>query len=384
MDNVINIWEMGSRINVRITKEFLCRINNEIKRNHKTKRLFWNSLRNHKKVKFDSFRNMLKPSYMYFISLDIIVSCCSLLKIPLEDLQRSILSYKTSHGRNIISKPKLPIIVTPIFDMILSHHIADGFPIDPKNNRKVYFGYRQYDQKYKNLYFDKIRSVFGEIVYEKDYYTNKDNTQVYCPVVLSEIFFRYYGLNYNSYISDKARIPSFIFKKNWKYQLAVLIAFIIDEGYVDSTLIAIGLKNKGLIKDISKICGNLEYSYTLKLGKSEHDMDILYILKKGIKRLFKDYCRLFKEFPEIDMGWKGKKLRQGFLITERKIKRVKGNKKVIYDLLKDNSLRINEIATIIRMTRQGVRYHVKNLCKEGKISIGNYGKYNGFIYKATL
>lgn len=68
------------------------------------------------------------------------------------------------------------------------------------------------------------------------------------------------------------------------------------------------------------------------------------------------------------------------MIKERKIKKVKGNKRLILGLLKDRNLCVNEIAHTILMTWQGVRYHIHKLEKEGKIKIIGIKGEGNFIY----
>ena len=174
----INIWELGSRINVRISPDFLRRINLEIKTKFGSKPKFHKELIKSCDVLFDSFKNMLKYSNRFFVDLSILISVCKLLNISLEELQRNILAYKTAKGVNYIENPILPIKITPIFDMLIAHHIGDGCLMNCSDNRKDYFLYRQYDKQYRDLYIKKIESIFGKIHYKNDYINKNTTTQV--------------------------------------------------------------------------------------------------------------------------------------------------------------------------------------------------------------
>ena len=53
----------------------------------------------------------------------------------------------------------------------------------------------------------------------------------------------------------------------------------------------------------------------------------------------------------------------------RKIKNIKGNDDLILNILRLEPLAVNQLAFRLNMTRQGVRYHIHNLLKQGKIKI---------------
>ena len=148
----INIWELGTRINILLNKDFIDFINQKIKENFKTKRNIHKELIKYYEIPFSTFKSRLKRGYKYYVDLEIIISLCKILKIDLYSMQKKIISYKTRRGWNYIENPKLPIEITPIFDMLIAHHIGDGTVINPKRNRLPYFGYRQFNQHYMKLY----------------------------------------------------------------------------------------------------------------------------------------------------------------------------------------------------------------------------------------
>jgi len=378
----INIWELGDKINVKCSREFIDYINNEIKLKFRTKRKIHQELNKRYPIPFSTFKDRMKRSYKYFIDLEILLNLCELLKIPLETFQKNIIAYKTRSGWNYIEDPKLPIELNPLFDMLIAHHIGDGNPIDPKRNRKIYFSYRQYDDTIRKLYLHKVEALAGKISYRKIEYF-KNTTQIYLPTVLANLFFNQYDLKYADFISDTARIPLPLFEKDWKCKLAFLLGLIIDEGYVDSTVLVIGLKNPNLIRDLKKLCESLGYTTTVTRRKNYEEYAYIYILKKGMIKLWQDYLKLKKEFPQIDLGYKEEQIKDHLRITERKIKRIPGNKKIILDLLTKKELCVNDIAHTILMTRQGVRFHIHNLEKEGKIKIAGIKGGSNLVYSAV-
>ncbi|MDP2749440.1 MAG: hypothetical protein Q8O89_01250, partial [Nanoarchaeota archaeon] len=302
----INIWEIGERINVKVSISFTDLINNKIEKKFGTKRLVHKQLIKDYSIPFSTFKSRMKRGYKYFVELDILLNLCNLLEIPLEILQKNIVAYKARRGHNYIEKPKLPIEITPIFDMLIAHHISDGNVVNPFG-RKPYFAYRQFDKEYRDLYVKKIESVFGVLNYENKYFDNKDTTRIYFPVAAAALMFKVYDLGVDDFKSELARIPVNLLNKDWKHQLAFLIGVIIDEGTVDSSLISIRMKNKGFVGDLGKICVNLGYDFSFSHEKN--GLFGLYILSKDLNKFYANYLELLKEYPEINLGHKGEKIK---------------------------------------------------------------------------
>jgi biotin operon repressor len=374
---IFHIWDL-ERVNIKLKKEFLTKLNLLIKDKFFSKNKAYEFFFKDKEIPFATFKNVLKESTMKnsFVSLEIFLNICKKLEISEEELEKNILFYKTAGGVNFIQEPILPIKINPVFDMILAHNIGDGTVINPGNGRLPYFGYRQFDEFYRIAYVRKIEEIFGKINFkEKDYFLK--STRPYCPPVLSTLFFKYYSLNIKDFLSDTARIPEIIFENNER-MLSVLIAFIIDEGNIDSTQIVVHLKNKLLIEDLNKICGLLGYSSTISENRieSSHNYWRLNILRKGMEKLWIDYLELNKKYPLIDLGWKGEKISNSFKIYNRANYKTGGNKDSIIKLLGKESLSVNQIAERLNMTRQGARYHMHNLINEGKIKLINKEELN--------
>lgn len=374
----INIWELGSKVSVRVRLEFLKLVNIQIKQQYGSKPKFHHLLKKYSDISFLVFKSNLKPSFKYFTDLHLLINSCLLLDISFFELQDNIIAYKTTKGVNFIEYPILPIKITPIFDMLVAHHIGDGCLMNCHKNRKDYFLYRQYDKHYRDLYIKKIESIFGKIRYRSDYTHNASTTQVYAPVVVSELMYTYYGLNRRSFISETARIPEQLFGKDSYSKLAFLIGMIIDEGHVDSCLIVIRLKNQELIKDLSRLCDDLGYKNSVKLEKEGYAC--LYILSSALDKFYKDYLVLLSIYPETDLGFKGLKIQQ-FIgrINKPKIYRP-GNKEILLNLLSKEDLTVNELTTSLNMTRQGVRYLINQLIKDEKIEVKSIVKFANWKY----
>ena len=220
-----------------------------------------------------------------------------------------------------------------------------------------------------------MEAVFGKINFPREYYLR--STRPYCPPVLSSLFFKAYKLGTKSFLSKKARIPGAILKKNKEHLLAVLIAFIIDEGYVDSTMIGVSIKNKKLGKDLFEICRALGYETTLT---ERGEYATVSILREGMTRFFSDYKKLVQRYPEVALGKIESKIEDSFKIFNRPIYKTKGNKGIILQMIKNEDLTVNEIAQRVNMTRQGVRFHIHGLERAKLIFRKGYIGERNIIY----
>jgi hypothetical protein len=104
------------------------------------------------------------------------------------------------------------------------------------------------------------------------------------------------------------------------------------------------------------------------------------MLSSTLSKFYKDYLVLKVEYPEIDLGYKGLKLKE-FIdrIDKPKIYRP-GNSDVILNLLSKECLTVNELATRLKMTRQGARYLIHKLAKENKIEVKSIAKFANWKY----
>ncbi len=361
-------------INVLLEDEFFIKILKKLKEKKiKIPKLY---LEIEPKMPFSVFKNILKPSYVNFRPLWLILDISERLKISPLEVEKNIISYRTKKSRNPIAKPKIPIFVTPIFDMLIAHFMADGhcFHI---HGRNPYFVYVKYDEHLRNLFLKRVESVFGKIEYSEKYYIERD--RIHIPSSISSILMGTFNLKPEDFLEKNARIPEKMFKHSKEHLLAILIAFIIDEGNIDSSQISIPIQNKDLLLDLKFICDKLGYENTFKdYGKRK----CLYILSKGTKKFWGDYKKLKEKYPEVDMGYKEKTLFD-FILRKRKEWRTSGQgetKNSIIDLLKESSRTVIEISKILKISRQGAKHHLKQLSEMGIVKIDGFGYAGSHIY----
>jgi len=378
MKEEYNIWDFGVRINIKLKPEFLLDLNFKINKQFKSKEELYLIVKTKIDIPYSTFKTRLKPSYLYFIDLDLVILLCKILNISLLEMQANILGYKSRKGVNYIDHPILPVKITPIYNMLIAHHIGDGNLIKSKDNRLWYFSYRQFNVEYKLLYLQKIESVFGKVVYKKKYFLKNNNTRIYFPVAAANLMFCVYNLDENAFYSDSALIPEQLFNKKPENMLAFLIAIIIDEGHIDSSNIVIRMKNFEFVKGLKRICEILGYNTTMV--KSKDGLDTIYILSNCLKKFYNDYQRLLNNYPEVDLGIKGKLIQEIITRKNKSKKYFVGNKDKILSLINNEGKCVNQIARELNMTRQGARYLINELVKENKIQKVGIIKFGNIIY----
>lgn len=202
MKDEYHIWELGERISVEIDPLFLKRILDCIYLQYGTIKLFYDVLPKCR-LSYSSFKQELKPSHRFFRDLDSLVLSCNVLKIPLVELEIAVKKYKIRRGKIVVECPLFPLRITPIFDMLIAHHMGDGCTIIGNNNRETRFGYKQFDNNYRRLYTKKICSLYGNV----DELEQGDRISTKCPALLSRLFITHYGLDDASFRSTTARVP---------------------------------------------------------------------------------------------------------------------------------------------------------------------------------
>jgi len=322
---------------------------------------------------------ILKQNTRGFRNLGKILMLCKKYKISLHYLEKSVLSYRTTLGRVTVVNPILPVRVTPLFDMLIAHAMGDGF-CSHLQNRIPAFVYRQSRNEILDLFLTKMNSVFGQIIYKENYFYRQKH--IYMPSVASYILYSHYLLKPGDFLENNSRVPLRMFKHSKEHLLAVLIAFILDEGHVDSNNIVIGLYNRGLLFDIKKICDMLNYDTKVTEIKGR---SYLYILSEGVRKFWEDYIKLKTSYQEVHLDYK-EKLIESFILRKEKFWKASQQGETqnkIIALLKESNKTVKELSTILDISRQGAKWHLRQLEKLGIIKCIGKGYAGSGIYKLS-
>lgn len=322
-------------------------------------------------------RIFLKQCSGTFFNLGKILKLSEKYRIWTGEIEKNILAYRTTKGRITILKPILPVKVTPLFDMILIHAIADGH-CTKINNRIPGFVYTQTKNDILDLFIKKVENTFGRLEYDTKYfYTTK---RLYLPSSISYAIYKHYGLKPEDFLENNSRIPQEMLQKDKEYLVAILIAFILDEGHIDSSNIVIGLHNKPLIGDIKSICDKLGYRNVLKShGIKNH----LYILSDGVKKFWEDYKVLKDKYPEVSLSYKEGQI-EDFILRTNKLWKSASQGEIqnkIIESLKESDKTVKDLSIIFQISRQGIKYHIRYLENLGVVKRIGKGYANSDIYR---
>lgn len=330
--------------------------------------------------KIKKFQNLFtKAGYIKFIK---ILKLCKSNNLSLKELERNITAYKVGNGSKLISHPKLPLKIDPIFDMVLAHHFFDGYIC--KDNKA---GYKQVKDKVLRRNFkQKLASILGRVESKAS-----EKETIFILRFLAKIFKEIY--NIRSFGSFVNRIPKAIKNKGKLYKVAILTAAIGDEGSIESNEIIIHSSNKQLLLDLQEMSRELGYKCKVNTRTDRENMHELHIF--SLTKFHDDFLQLVGKYPFLTLGEKEKWLR--FYANKNKRKwwrrKIGETKQLIISLLSQQPMGVKDLEFILNVDRTRVRRHLKHLADWGivtknsnrtwKISESNLPKILKKIYIKT-
>ncbi len=287
--------------------------------------------------------------------LPIIFNLIKLNNNNIGNLQKNIIAYRSGGKGLIINKPILPIRITPELDSILIHLFGDGAAGDFTPS---------YTQKEKDAFdnlIKKLENCFGK--FEKSIYFTQGKHQIKFPKAITDILTRHYSIiSYKSYESE---IPKRILeRKDKKFKLACIIAFIVDEGNIRD-VISLYSVNKLLIEGMRRLVLDCDYNCSEIQFNKKSNSYLFTISIKYIEKFYRDIKELSKEFFTCNLSFKEESVR--FIIKRRNKKNPKNGKitdKLILELLKDNRLSAQQISKKINYAYCTIVHHLLKLEKD--------------------
>src|SRR3989338_8783714 len=176
-------------VSILISDTLLKKVKKLLKAKYGTTRMCYQKFNN--SIPYATFKHILEPGYQCFRRLDIFLILCEDFEIEISELEKNIVAYRTKTGRVIVKQPELPVLVSPIFDMLIAHAIADGNCTRYKGKIPS-FNYRQFKDDILKLYIKKAERVFGILEYPEEYFFTAK--RVYLPSVLSYVLYSFYSM----------------------------------------------------------------------------------------------------------------------------------------------------------------------------------------------
>jgi hypothetical protein len=320
-----------------------------------------------KKIQFCSVKNIKKISKLLLER--------GYSEFSLENIQKNVNAYRDKAGRLWVCRPKIPIEDSVELREVIIHLMCDGSAkLTPGRTSK----YSNTSDIAAKEFFDRL-SIFGNILRKGVENINpciedrKDRIKkifIYpVPKAISKILAEKFRINFGTFGS---RIPSELFNGSRLLLVAIVRAFLIDEGSIRDTMVTFTSANLNLLKDLKKVCKKLGY----KCGKisSSSRINDFSILTESISQLHRDIL----EIGPLPIKEKQDLLELAVELIDNPNKNFTSLDKQILDLLKEKPSTIRELAMSIRVRQFLIWKHIKKLERIGKVkNIGKLIKQGG-------
>lgn len=312
-----------------------------------------------------------------FIPAWFIYECALYFNLDMLEIEGNIASYITFRGRVVID-PKFPIMVTPEFTSIPIHIMGDGC-LKPGGM----FCYGQKDISGLQRFVSLIKHVFGD-------YNLADSKRkygipvVYIPKILSKIVTNHFGIK--TYLSSECTIPKRIKHLDKFHRIAVLSAFLHDEGCT-SMGVYICSSNINLLKDIIGIGETLGYgfnsiqtSYPKYYNKRKVEHYRVTMSASSIEKFYLDLTSLYDRFPLLNIGQKYKNLEKWTAIRNKGWAQRKKTetKSIIIGLLRNGGKTAFQLGEEANISVWTTYHHLQQLAKKGQVI--KYKQGRRFLY----
>ena len=275
----------------------------------------------------------------------------------IKHLQNNIKSYRSGGSGNIISRPILPIKITPELESIIIHLFCDGQAGDHTPS------YYQKNEIGRSIFIQKLKNCFGDFKET----VNPKKLQIRFPKAITDVLTHYYRIE--SYLSKKAKIPSKILSNsNKSHLLACLTAFIVDEGYIRDIISGCSV-NKVFISQMRGVAINCGYLCNPLRFETQAGAYVFSVSNKSLMMLRDDIFNLSKKYPTCDFQFKQDRFshlcKQSSMKPERNYELVDSN---IIKILKRRPRTTSQIATATFYSHGMINQHLRVLHKKEMVS----------------
>lgn len=354
-----HIWEcyQSKKISVDLTLVFKKHIKDKIKNN----------------IYIIAKKINVRPArlYEYFIyqkspvPLNVLISICKYFDISLNEMERNIIMYKQLYVpyKNSITKPKLPLKMSPYLTSVVSNLFFDGSV--PKDGKGTY--YNQKSKEIMERFIMRVNAVFGDVSYS----SKRDHRGVLkcrLPRIIGEICKSAY--NINSFGTFDSEVPDSIFELSNEHKLAFILSAILDEGSITyDGEILFGVCNKKLAEGVRKLCNSMSLETTIVKRKSGSKYYYFYL--KSQERFYNFISKIKKIYPLFSLSYKEERLKHALKIKKLPFKYTQefANKRrqKIIDILSKESLSVNQLSQYLFIKPRSLRRHISFLLNEKKI-----------------
>jgi len=397
---ILHVWDLPEKlVRVKLKKEIREDLFKKLLKSRTIK-----SLSKELKCKF-SFKISQEPIRMYktgdlFIPLWFLNRSLNLIRYNKNILEKNVIEFRGLRGTSI-KEPNFPWKEDERIIRTISHLIADGCGGSPVGKT----GKPNYTNTNIELVkeFESDLSFFGAVPYytSSKIRTEKHRKEIYrvtFPKIISYILSDTYSINF---LSEKARLPSKIYKLSKPLIYQFIRAFGDDEGSVKGTQINFYSANKDLLNDIIKLIrerlNEIKTTTDIRINNIKKDGRICYYfaikaqdLENYLKHIsFTHPLKRRKLNHQLSCRKKDKNTGWNYRTKQLILNSLKEKDKISYEIAENTLINHRTVNKHINGYSDNGKYFkglveldlVKNISKshKGLFSITSKGKYFKFF-----
>lgn len=293
-----------------------------------------------------------------FMPLFLVLFLIKMAKEKVDKLDKHIVAYRSGGKGTVVTKPILPIIVTPELDSIVIHLFADGTAGDFTPS------YAQKNKHQLDNFIKKLENCFGNFKFS--IYNNQIRFQVRFPKAITDIISHHYQIK--SYMSYDSKIPSAILNRAERnYKLACAVSFIVDEGNIRDA-ISLYSVNERLLTGIRKLILDCGYGCSRLQFNRKSGSFLFTISTKDVERLYHDIEQLSNVFPTCNLSFKREAML--FLVNRKKIRNPRDKtitRKVILSILGEKPSSAQNISRLSNYAYCTIIHNLEKLYQDGLV-----------------
>ena len=326
-------------------------------------------------------RNKDGGHYERFVSmknLRKILNLCKNSSSPLFDfriIEKYIKCIRARHGKLRIYNPKLPIDDSVELREIVTHLLCDGYASNKKQTTSKY----ELTSLGAVKEFQNELSAFGEIqnLEIRKYNSPKPRAAMYrlsFPKAITKILISRFNINFSW---DKGRLPKEFLRGDKKLLVAIVRAFLIDEGHIHSLSVKFSSNNLKLLYDLESICLKLGYE-CLRIRNCKS----CYVLSLSTKS-FLNICNDIMSISPLPIPKKQKRLELGLKLLKKRYIHFDVGKEII-NLLSVKPMTVAQLCEKVIARGNNINDHLNRLKREKIVTVCSRkarGSGGAFIWK---
>ncbi|PIT85744.1 hypothetical protein COU36_01530 [Candidatus Micrarchaeota archaeon CG10_big_fil_rev_8_21_14_0_10_59_7] len=278
------------------------------------------------------------------------------------EMEKQILGYRDGErGKHM--RGKFPIAVSPEFESLVGHFLGDG----TFGGKYKTANYCQKSELGRKRFLEKLCNVFGGFEVNPRAY---EDLHVLVPKPIVDLLRAYYGVAETDCLHR--RLSEKIKSAPFQNRLAVLAAFIVDEGRVgDSIEMCVG--NAPLLDDFKELAQGLGYRCSeVRRRPSHNSINPLFRFRISLKsapKLLGDIAELSKRFPTCDLAQKQRPLE--FIVSRQALQNPKTpsglTKRKIIELIGRGANTTAALKENLVLSGSTISEHLRSLSENGSI-----------------